>query len=1002
MGGAASSNAAFTTWTVDEEEENKKCLIYQNKASEFICKYLFYGVPVRGGKKSKDPLSSLWLEPTPNVFESPSKQKKEGGTYKLNENELTGIVKSVPSGVLIDSKGNIKIYFTLTGISYDITISDIEFANHLTFEDKGYSKNEFGTTIFQNISPEPPICLNATRYSLTLKWTLPQPPGISQQVELQYIQILRPKLFENDKNKSVNLNWSALVTKTYDFLDFLNFKFDNLSPGNCFIFRLKYRNHIGWSQFSEPSKMIRCLADRPSIPRVPTCNLLTATAVEVCWNVPDNDYGAVVDEFLLRGRAAGDEDFVELYRGSAMSYFVVDLHAEYAYTFQVSAANIEGWSDFSPMLTVQTPPHIALKKLRDANGGSNTSGKGGGVALQAALGCRGAWRTCWDPRTEQPFYFNTITGTRQLNMPEALVQEPLSTSQQEDTLAQASSRLGRMKKTTEADRQQEETKHKIELEFRRKRYHLMRALRKYSASRLPCVKAHVKGGFTLVNALGTRSQNSSPVSISNISRNRGNRNTSANSNNDANTQMDVDDTNGMSLPFDSSFQMTSEVHDSSEGSPIPRRRDKDVLNLNLRRRNLLSDAYSSICRSNITELSRRLKVRFQGEDGIDSGGLSKETFILVSKHCCLYMGPRYRKWMKYVGEKRDELFFCDDEFVLNSSSSNENSSKANNTSNNNSTSISDETLDELEGLNATSISFSFFLGLFLGKAIFDKQLVDIQFTKVLYRHMVGGISNSASSTVNTVGTTGGKSLIAIKNEDSVSNNLQLHASMSAVKDLDTSLYDSLQWMLDNDITDVIYETFSVTTSTDVNIPLIPNGDKINVNNANKAQYITLLSSWKTSFAVMNNLTSFLTGFHTLIPKEILLEIGVTCDELCVMLNGKASVDIDELRAYCIYQSNRPDFSEDHPSVVNFFRLFREIPEDEQRLLLKFFTGSTKVPLDGYDPPLNITEGVDMDENSLPRAHTCFNQIVLPKYTSYDIMKLRVLFAIHNTEGFELS
>ena len=34
-------------------------------------------------------------------------------------------------------------------------------------------------------------------------------------------------------------------------------------------------------------------------------------------------------------------------------------------------------------------------------------------------------------------------------------------------------------------------------------------------------------------------------------------------------------------------------------------------------------------------------------------------------------------------------------------------------------------------------------------------------------------------------------------------------------------------------------------------------------------------------------------------------------------------------------------------------------EENKRDLLRFFTGSTRIPLDGFDPPINITEGVDM-------------------------------------------
>ena len=52
--------------------------------------------------------------------------------------------------------------------------------------------------------------------------------------------------------------------------------------------------------------------------------------------------------------------------------------------------------------------------------------------------------------------------------------------------------------------------------------------------------------------------------------------------------------------------------------------------------------------------------------------------------------------------------------------------------------------------------------------------------------------------------------------------------------------------------------------------------------------------------------------------------------------------------------------------------------------------------------LNITQGVDMVEDSLPKAHTCFNQLVLPPYSSFAKLKERILFAVANSEGFELA
>ncbi len=139
------------------------------------------------------------------------------------------------------------------------------------------------------------------------------------------------------------------------------------------------------------------------------------------------------------------------------------------------------------------------------------------------------------------------------------------------------------------------------------------------------------------------------------------------------------------------------------------------------------------------------------------------------------------------------------------------------------------------------------------------------------------------------------------------------------------------------------------------------------------------------------------------------------------------------------------FTEDHYLPRWFFRLLRELGQeaaesgsggeggrqgmDRQKALLRFVTGSGSVPIgkflciftsdsyifllhsllfifllaDGYDPPLCLTfGGNDMATNSLPRAHTCFHQLVLPTYSSFDIMKERIIFAIDNSIGFELT
>ena len=98
------------------------------------------------------------------------------------------------------------------------------------------------------------------------------------------------------------------------------------------------------------------------------------------------------------------------------------------------------------------------------------------------------------------------------------------------------------------------------------------------------------------------------------------------------------------------------------------------------------------------------------------------------------------------------------------------------------------------------------------------------------------------------------------------------------------------------------------------------------------------------------------------------------------------MDVDEIRAYAIFQGK---YYEQHRVVMWLWHVVREFDNNLRGAFLKFVTGSTRLPLDGYDPPFNITEGADMDLKSLPKAHTCFNQLVLPRYASLEILQQKL-------------
>lgn len=80
--------------------------------------------------------------------------------------------------------------------------------------------------------------------------------------------------------------------------------------------------------------------------------------------------------------------------------------------------------------------------------------------------------------------------------------------------------------------------------------------------------------------------------------------------------------------------------------------------------------------------------------------------------------------------------------------------------------------------------------------------------------------------------------------------------------LDLDYYKSLVWMLENDITDIITETFSVEADDYGDrkiIDLVPNGSNLPVTEENKQEYVRLLVEYRLLNSVQEQMDHFLKG-----------------------------------------------------------------------------------------------------------------------------------------------
>ncbi|KAL6452439.1 TOM1 Probable E3 ubiquitin-protein ligase TOM1 [Candida maltosa Xu316] len=284
--------------------------------------------------------------------------------------------------------------------------------------------------------------------------------------------------------------------------------------------------------------------------------------------------------------------------------------------------------------------------------------------------------------------------------------------------------------------------------------------------------------------------------------------------------------------------------------------------------------------------------------------------------------------------------------------------------------VSDETTfhpNRTSYINPEHLSFFKFIGRIIGKAIYDNCFLDCHFSRAVYKRILGK-----------------------------------QQSLKDMETLDLEYFKSLMWMLENDITDVITEDFSVETDDYGEhkiIDLIPNGRNIPVTEENKHEYVQKVVDYRLQTSVEEQMENFLIGFHEIIPKDLVAIFDEK--ELELLISGLPDIDVTDWQGNTTYNNYSPSSLQ----IQWFWRAVKSFDNEERARLLQFATGTSKVPLNGFKG-LSGASGtckfsIHRDYGSadrLPSSHTCFNQIDLPAYESYETLRGSLLMAI--TEGHE--
>lgn len=180
--------------------------------------------------------------------------------------------------------------------------------------------------------------------------------------------------------------------------------------------------------------------------------------------------------------------------------------------------------------------------------------------------------------------------------------------------------------------------------------------------------------------------------------------------------------------------------------------------------------------------------------------------------------------------------------------------------------------------------------------------------------------------------------------------------------------------------------------------LIPGGSEVPVTNENREQYLKLLEDFYLRRRCEFQYESFRKGFEAVCSGSVLY--AYRPEELFSLIHGSDTFDLQSLTSIVTYDGG---FTSSSPTIQWLWSiLVQDLDSGQRSNFLQFVTGSSRAPVGGLaqlDSFVLMKSG-DGDDR-LPSAHTCFNILLLPEYSSRKVLKEKLLLALSHCHGFGL-
>jgi len=190
--------------------------------------------------------------------------------------------------------------------------------------------------------------------------------------------------------------------------------------------------------------------------------------------------------------------------------------------------------------------------------------------------------------------------------------------------------------------------------------------------------------------------------------------------------------------------------------------------------------------------------------------------------------------------------------------------------------------------------------------------------------------------------------------------------------------------------------------------LVRDGRNVRVDDANKLDYAQRLWRYHLVDAHRRAVWHLAKGFYAVLPPKLLTLFDER--EFDLLVCGSQEIDVDDWAKHTEYAGDYRRRGAKHTVIVWFWKLIRDLDHAHRAKLLQYCTGSNRLPCHGFKA-LQRNDGKyqkfsihSLPRNQLrfPRAHTCFNRLDLPLYSSKAELEagLKVILAM-DTTGFTM-